>query len=132
MTAALLAKRILLVHDSFVARETLSMLLGSCGCQVDVAPCTTSALKTLMGPTPPDVVVLELKVLQAGAWPPEGATRSAPVVALCDVPEQCDQARALGACSVLHEPFGPIELLQAVSHCCGEGPLVATATPSAG
>jgi CheY-like chemotaxis protein len=128
--SAVRPKRVLLVHDNFVARETLSMLLGSCGYQVDLAPCAAEALARLVGPGPPDVVVLELKALQKGCWPREEGPGPAPVVAFCDSPEQFPLARELGASACLCEPLGPIELLQAVRRCCeGQAALTPTAPP---
>jgi CheY-like chemotaxis protein len=129
--SAVRAKRVLLVHDNFVARETFSMLLGSCGYQVDLAPCVSETLARLLGPEGPDVVVLELKALQNGCWPRDDGWGPVPVVAFCDSPEQFALARALGACACLCEPLGPIELLQAVRRCCEGEAAEAALTPTA-
>ena len=116
-------KRILLIDDDPLTRESISMILAAAGYCVAVANNGADALQRLHGHWRPDLILLDLAMpvldgrhfrLQQQQDP---ALASIPVLIFSGTGEAEQEAAALGAAGCLHKPVEAGMLLETIRHC---------------
>jgi CheY-like chemotaxis protein len=119
-------KRILIVEDDFLAQELMSLLLGSAGFCVAVAPNGEEAIKRLHTSEPPHLILLDLRMPVMDGWQFREAMKrderlaSIPVLIVSVADQTGEQTAALEATGFLHKPVDTAQLLLMVQKCCGE------------
>ncbi len=110
-------KKILVVGDDPSARTMLRRVLGGAGYRVRSAADGATALQAVQT-TPPDLVLLDLKVREGNGWDVFGRlTRkwpSLPVVFISARPNQVFTALAAGVGALLEKPLRVPQMLQTI------------------
>jgi CheY-like chemotaxis protein len=117
-------KRVLIVDDNVMTRETLSMLLAGDGYMVSVAANGQEAMERLRGLGRPDLILLDLvmpikdgvEFCKERQLDPELAT--IPLIVFSGAEDGEKQAAHIGAAAYIHKPVEPEELLQTLHKCC--------------
>jgi CheY-like chemotaxis protein len=128
VTATTAHKRILLIDDNFLTRETLSMTLAAEGYMVVTAGNGQEAIERLQCCEPVDVILLDLSMPVMDGQHFREAQRSRqrlagiPTVVFSSSDEAEDVAKALGAVGWLRKPVATAELLEMVQRCCNAVP----------
>src|SRR5262249_2462692 len=130
--------RILLVDDSFLTRELVSMILGCHGCIVSTASNGAEALEKLRSQARPDAIVLDLLMPGMDGWAfaeeleRDSQLASIPVIILSAADYDGPLAAKLKA-TFLRKPVETADLLHAVEGtCAGCGPAEAKQEVAAG
>lgn len=111
-------KRVLVADDEEVIRETVSDLLGACGCEVDLA-CDGVQAKELIAQTQYDLVISDIKMPGASGYEVFAAAKAAsaatPVILMTafgyDPNHSIVRANHEGLSAVLFKPFKVKQLL---------------------
>lgn len=117
-------KRILLVDDNIVTRETLSMVLGGEGYQVATACNGEDALEWMRHFGKPCLILLDLHMphMDGSAFgrklSQDPKFAAIPVVIISADEEIAKEATALGALNYVQKPVDPIQLLTILRRCC--------------
>jgi CheY-like chemotaxis protein len=125
ITAAHPAKRVLLVDDNFVTRETMSLLLGGVGYQVVTAANGQDALERLRAHAPPNLILLDLDmpvmdgITFCQQRKKDDRFAAIPLVLVSSADDLAEKASSVGADSYLQKPVDSIQLLDVLRHCCG-------------
>lgn len=125
VTAAHLAKRVMLVDDNFVTRETMSLILGGVGYQVVTASNGQDAIERLRSHEPPNLILLDLNmpVMDGMAFcqqcKKDDRLAAIPVVLVSSADDIAEKASSAGADSYLQKPVDTMQLLDVLQHCCG-------------
>ena len=125
VAAAHPAKRILLVDDNFVTRETMSLILGGVGYQVVTAANGQDAMERLRAHEPPNLILLDLNMpIMDGMTfcqrrKQDDRLAHIPVVLVSSADDIAEKATSAGAESYLQKPVDTIKLLDVLQHCCG-------------
>ena len=118
-------KRILVVEDSFPARELMSMILGGVGYMVSTAANGEEAIQRIRSFGKPDLILLDLRMPVMDGWTlseklkQDAELASIPVVVLSGLDEASEQTAMLEVARYLHKPVDTAELLKTVDKCCG-------------
>jgi CheY-like chemotaxis protein len=125
VTAAQPAKRVLLVDDNFVTRETMSLILGGVGYQVVTASNGQDAMERLRSHEPPNLILLDLNMPVMDGLTfcqqrkHDDRLANIPVVLVSSADDIAEKASSAGADSYLQKPIDTIQLLDVLQHCCG-------------
>ena len=117
-------KRVLLIDDNPLTRESLSMVLAAAGYCVALANNGADALHRLHGHRPPDVILLDLSmpVLDGHHFrlkqQEDPAIAGIPVIVFSAADGIEQEAVALGAAGCLQKPVDAGRLLEIIRHCC--------------
>ncbi len=146
VTAAQPAKRVLLVDNNFVTRETMSLILGGVGYQVVTAANGQDAMERLRSHEPPNLILLDLNMPVMDGLTfcqqrkQDDRLAGIPLVLVSSADDIAEKAASAGADSYLQKPVDTIQLLDVLQHCCGvvhtaedhEAPTGQGASPPAG
>ena len=111
--------RVLVVDDESLIREILSDLLASDGHMVDTAASGSEALEMIHW-WRPDVVLLDMMMLEVGAWDflarynADATCRGLPVAILSTTPTAGVALEEAGVSAVISNPFDVHDLLETV------------------
>jgi CheY-like chemotaxis protein len=125
VTAAHPAKRVLLVDDNFVTRETMSLILGGAGYQVATAANGQDALERLRAHESPNLILLDLDMPVMDGMTfcqrrkQDGRLAAIPLVLVSSADDLAEKASSVGADSYLQKPVDSILLLDVLQRCCG-------------
>lgn len=125
-------KRILLIDDNFVTRETLSLTLAAEGYMVVTAGNGREAIERLQSCEPVDMILLDLSMPVMDGQHFREAQRSRerlariPTVVFSGSDGAEEMAKELGAVGCLRKPVETAELLDTIRRCCGTQPAEAT------
>jgi CheY-like chemotaxis protein len=125
VTAAQPAKRVLLVDDNFVTRETMSQILGGVGYQVVTAANGRDAMERLRSHEPPNLILLDLNMPVMDGMTfcqqrkQDDRLAGIPVVLVSSADDIAEKASSAGAESYLQKPVDTIQLLDVLQRCCG-------------
>jgi CheY-like chemotaxis protein len=112
-------KNLLVVEDSGLVRGGLKMLLEWEGFRVACAANGQEALEQLRGADRPDLILLDLSMPVLSGWQFLEKQRRDP--ALAPIPvlvvTGCDGEAPPGVAGLLHKPFEPEQLLEAIRRC---------------
>jgi len=123
MTAAVTHKRILLIDDNPLTRESISMLLAASGYCVALAANGADALQRLREHRKPDLILLDLAmpVLDGHDFrlrqQQDVDLAAIPIVVVSGAEHAEEEAAALGAAGCLHKPVDHGRLLDAIRRC---------------
>ncbi len=130
VTAVQTHKRILLIDDHPLTRESLSMMLAAAGYCVALASNGADALQRLREHRRPDLILLDLStpVLDGHDFclkqRQDNTLASIPILIFSDADGAEEEAAALGAAGFLQKPVDAGRLLDAVRRCCEPKPAV--------
>ncbi len=116
-------KRILLIDDNPLTRESISMILAAAGYCVALANNGADALQRLREHRRPDLILLDLAmpVLDGQHFRREQqqnpALAAIPIIVFSAAEQAREEAAALGAAGCLLKPVDPGLLLQVVRDC---------------
>ncbi len=117
-------KRILIVEDDFMIRETIAELLREEGYEITCAPNGLEALRLLADGAPPDLILLDLMMPIMNGWELRHALAldprlaHIPVVVISAGSTGSERASAMGADGFLPKPFEMQSLLATVGRYC--------------
>jgi CheY-like chemotaxis protein len=124
-TAAHPAKRVLLVDDNFVTRETMNLILAGAGYQVVTAANGQDALERLRAHESPNLILLDLDMPVMDGMTfcqrrkQDGRLAAIPLVLVSSADDLAEKASSVGADSYLQKPVDSIQLLDVLQRCCG-------------
>src|SRR4051812_18905805 len=110
-------KRILLVEDNFLTRESMSMILGALGYMVCVSTNGQEAINRLRKSMRPDLILLDLRMPIMDGWQlreelkRDEALRDIPIVVISGSGGD-EGLAALDCAGYLHKPVDTGQLLQ--------------------
>jgi CheY-like chemotaxis protein len=131
VTAVQTHKRILLIDDNPLTRESISMILAAAGYCVALANNGADALLRLKDHRRPDLILLDLSmpVLDGHDFrqrqTKDAGLASIPVIVFSGADGAEEEAVALGVAGYIHKPVDAGKLLDAIRHCCAEKEVVA-------
>ncbi len=129
-TAVQMHKRILLIDDNPLTRESISMMLAAAGYCVALASNGADALLRLRDHRRPDLILLDLSmpVLDGHDFclkqRQDNTLASIPILIFSGAEGAEEEAAALGAAGCLRKPVDASRLLDAVRRCCEPKPAV--------
>lgn len=121
---------VLIVDDDAEYREIIAQALRDIGCSVGTAPDGEAALAALDGPSPPDLILLDLvmptmdgvEFLGRLRESPDRRLARTPVVIMTGMPHHAPSLlHPYAAEALLVKPFAVRELLAVVERFCGRG-----------
>lgn len=124
VTAVQTHKRILLIDDNPLTRESISLILAAAGYCVALASNGADALQRLREHRRPDLILLDLSmpVLDGHDFclkqRQDGTLASIPVLIFSGTDGAEEEAVTLGAAGCLHKPVDAGQLLDAIRRCC--------------
>ena len=126
VTAVKTHKRVLLIDDNPLTRESISMILAAAGYCVALANNGADALLRLKDYRRPDLILLDLSmpVLDGHDFrqrqTQDAALASIPVIVFSGADGAEEEAAALGVAGYIHKPVDAGKLLDAIRACCVE------------
>jgi CheY-like chemotaxis protein len=124
LTAHPPGKKVLVVEDDFLLRETLSLILAGEGYQVPCACDGRQALERLHNHERPNVILLDLMLPGMSGWEfrrrqqEDPSLANIPVIVLSAMPNASQEAASLGAVGCLQKPVETRQVVDAVRGCC--------------
>jgi CheY-like chemotaxis protein len=128
VTATPIHRRVLLIDDNFLTRETLSLSLAAEGYMVVTAANGQEAINRLQSCEPVDVILLDLAMPVMDGQHFREAQRAnerlsrIPIVVFSGAEQAEGAAAALGAVACLRKPVPTAELLETLRRCCAPAP----------
>jgi CheY-like chemotaxis protein len=125
-------KRLLLIDDNFITRETLSMSLAAEGYMMVAACNGQEAIDRLQSCEPVDLILLDLSMPVMDGQHFREAQRARkeladiPVIVFSGSDQAEETAASLGAVAWLHKPVATADLLDVVRRCCDTAKLASS------